>query len=145
MGIIQKITKFIFGKGLGGETIRYIAVGGLTTLINFGLFVVMHEALHIDSTISNVTSISVSILFAYVTNKLIVFNSHHETRNALFLEFVKFVGSRLFTMALEIGVVLLFDSVLGLSATLGKVVSQVLVIATNYVVSKLLVFRRESQ
>jgi len=138
----HKVKEYVFGKGLGGETIRYLIVGGLTTLVNFSLFVLMHEALGIDSTLSNVTSISVSVLFAYVANKLVVFRRRSSALSQLVIEFLKFVGSRLFTMALEIGVVLMFDGALGWNATLGKAISQVLVISGNYAISKLIVFKR---
>ena len=141
--LIKKIKDYIFGKGLGGEAFRYLVVGGLTTLIDFCLFVLMHEVMGIDSTVSNITSISIAILFAYVTNKLIVFKKHSESATALVIEFIKFVGSRLFTMALAVGVVWLFESVLGLSATLGKAVSQILVVITNYFISKIIVFREK--
>ena len=139
--LIIRIKEYVIGKGLGGEAFRYLIVGGLTTLIDFFLFALMHELMGINSTISNVTSISVAILFAYFANKLIVFKKRSESKAALFIEFIKFVGSRLFTMALAVGVVWLFESVLGLSATLGKAVSQVLVIITNYFISKIIVFR----
>ena len=140
--MIKKIREFILGKGIGGESIRYLIVGGLTTLVNFSVFVLMHEVLGFDDFVSNMVSIPLSILFAYVANKLFVFNWRCATRTELFLEFVKFVGSRLLTMALEVGAVRLSVSVLHINATLGKAVSQVLVVILNYIISKLLVFRR---
>ena len=142
---IKKIIDYVFGKKLGGETIRYLIVGVMTTLINFGLFELMHEIMDIDVTVSNVTSISVSIIFAYFANKLVVFRYRSETTAALVLEFLKFVGSRLFTMALEVGLVALFYYILGQDAWLGKAVSQVLVIIANYIISKALVFRSKRE
>jgi len=139
----QRVIGFVFGKEPGGETVRYLIVGGLTTLINFVLFVLLHEVMGLDDTFSNVTSISVSVLFAYVANKLVVFRQHCDSMSALALEFVKFVGSRLFTMALEVGVVLLFTRALGQSATPGKVVAMVIVVIVNYIISKLIVFKKQ--
>ena len=140
---VRKIIKYIFGEEPGSEKIRYLIVGGLTTLVNFSLFVFLHELLEVDETISNLISIPTSILFAYVANKLIVFRQRSETLKAFALEFFKFVGSRLFTMAFEIGFVLLFADVLGWNATLGKAISQVLVIIGNYIISKAIVFRTQ--
>ena len=142
-GSIHKIIKYVFGENPGGERIRYLAVGGLTTLINFGLFVLLHELMDIDETISNLISIPASILFAYVANKLVVFRSRSNSITSFFLELIKFVGSRLLTMALEIGLVLLFADVLGWNATLGKAIAQVLVIIANYFISKIIVFRTQ--
>ena len=137
----DKIIGFLKGRGIGGEAVRYIVIGVMTTLVNFSLFALMTKALKIDVTISNVTSVSVSILFAYITNKLIVFRRRSSSRAELMKEFFKFVGSRLFTMALEIGSVLLFVNVFGQDELVGKVEAQVLVIIANYIISKVFVFR----
>ena len=139
---VGKLRRFLQNKGIGGETIRYVIVGGLTTLVNFCIFALMTKIMNIDVTVSNVTSISVSILFAYVTNKLFVFRQRGKTGIVLFLEFLKFVGSRLFTMALEIGVVLLFVEVFKLDELVGKLASMFLVVIANYVISKAFVFRK---
>jgi len=143
MRLVRKLIEYVFGKGIGGESIRYLIVGGLTTLVNFSLFALMYEIMGIDVTVSNVTSISVSIIFAYVVNKLVVFMHHSDSVRELAAEFLKFVGSRLFTMALEVGVVMLFVDILEQSAMLGKVIANVLVIIVNYVISKAIVFRKE--
>ena len=145
IAFIRKIIKYVFGKAPGGETIRYLIAGVLTTLVNYGLFELMHGIIEIDVTVSNVMSISVSIIFAYVVNKLLVFRQHSDSAGALALEFFKFAGSRLFTMALEVGAVALFYNVLGLDARLGKISAQVLVIIANYIISKTLVFRNSTK
>ena len=141
VSLIRKITKYVLGKDIGAETVRYIIVGGLTTLVNYSLFELMRAIIGIDVTVSNVTSISVSVIFAYVANKLIVFRRHSDSLAALALEFCKFVGSRIFTMALEIGAVFLFFNILGLDARLGKITAQVIVVVVNYIISKAIVFR----
>lgn len=140
---MRKLLNFVLGKEPGSEAVRYVIVGATTTLINFALFELMHEIIGIDVTVSNVTSISVSVLYAYFANKLIVFRRRSESAAALVLEFLKFVGSRLFTIALEIAAVEVFYSFLGQDAWLGKAAAQVLVIVTNYAISKLIVFRRD--
>ena len=139
---VKKLIEFVFGNGHGGETLRYVVVGALTTLVNYGLFELMWGILGVDVTVSNVTAISVSVLFAYVVNKLIVFRSHTASNAALALEFAKFVGSRLFTMGLEVGAVMLFYNILGYNARLVKIGAQVLVVITNYFISRAIVFRR---
>jgi len=145
MRIINRVIEYVRGKSASAESIRYIIVGALTTLVNYGLFELLHGLLEIDVTISNVTSISVSIIFAYFTNKYFVFKRHSDSFSALAVEFIKFVGSRLFTMALEVGVVLLIHNVMGHDARIGKILAQVLVVIANYIISKLIVFRGGSK
>ena len=163
---MRKIIEYIRSKGLDREGVRYVIVGGLTTLINFSLFALICKIMRIDVTsggassitdsiifadeasistpilFANVISISASIIFAYFANKLVVFKRHCSSRTELALEFIKFIGSRLVTMAVEIGAVWLFIEALFLNVLVGKAVSQVIVIVLNYVISKLIVFRR---
>jgi len=141
MRFAGRIIEYIRGKGIGAESIRYIVVGVLTTLINIGLLALMQKTLGIDSTVSNVVSDSVAILFAYVTNKLFVFRWHSSSMGELALEFFKFVGSRLLTMAVDVGFYYLFHDVLGYNWLLIKVMAMVLVIILNYILSKAIVFR----
>jgi len=139
---MRKLVKFLFGKDLGSETIRYLAAGAVTTVVNFCVFTLMFQAFQLNVTVSNVISISVAIVFAYAANKLVVFRRRSDSFAGLALEFCKFVGSRLFTMALEVGAVELFYGVLGFDARLGKISAQGIVVVANYLISKLIVFRK---
>ena len=138
----KRLIDYIRNKELGAESIRYIIVGVTTTLLNYGLFELMQTVIGISVTVSNVTSICVAIVFSYVANKLYVFKRHSDSQATLALEFIKFVGSRLITMAIEVGIVELFDKVLGYDARIGKVVALVLVIIVNYILSKMIVFKK---
>ena len=140
--LMRKLVKFLFGKDLGSETIRYLAVGAITTVVNFAVFTLLYQAIKLNVTVSNVISISVAIVFAYAANKLVVFRRRSDSLAELALEFCKFVGSRLFTMALEVGAVELFYGALGLDARLGKLSAQAIVVIVNYLISKLIVFRK---
>lgn len=128
-------------KGISGEAVRYIIVGVCTTLVNIGLFALMTQAFEIGHTVSNVTSISVSILFAYVANKRIVFRNRCGSLSALALECVKFIGARLITLALEVAVVELLVRLARLKEMYAKLSALVFVVVANYFISKLLVFR----
>ena len=138
---VRKLFEYFLGNGSGAEKIRYIIIGALTTLVNYGLFELFYTISGVDVTVSNVTSIAVAILFAYVANKQIVFRRHCDSPGELAQEFFKFIGTRLFSMALEVGGVFLFHNTLGYNARLCKLASLVLVIIFNYVTMKLIVFR----
>lgn len=130
-------------EGRRGEVLRYLIIGGCTTLFNLIIFTVMVKAFFIDVTVSNVTSVILSILFAYVTNKLFVFRSHCASLAELAAEFAKFVGARLVTMVIEVGGVYLLVNIIGQDELLGKLETQVLVIIGNYFISKFLVFKNK--
>lgn len=133
----------IIAKGLrllNTEGMRYLIIGGCTTLVNLVVFTVLCEVFHMNVNLANVISIIVSILFAYVTNKQIVFRSHCDSFAALVAEFAKFVGARLATMAIEVGGVFLIYNVMHQNEIIAKLATQVIVILGNYFISKFLVF-----
>ena len=129
----QKIKKIICS-----EAFMYLFIGGCTTLVNLVVFSVLTYGTSLGNsdlgiTISNVISIVLSILFAYVTNKLFVF--HSKTNS-----FKELIGARIATLVIEVGGVWLAVSVIGQDKMIGKLETQVLVVIGNYFISKFLVF-----
>lgn len=123
------------------EAFRYVFVGGCTTLVNLVVFTVMEKFLGIDVTISNITSIAISILFAYITNKIFVFQSHCHNLKEVYLEACKFIGARLLTMFIEVGGVYFLVNIIGQDALIGKLETQIIVLVSNFFISKFLVFK----
>ena len=140
---LDKTIEFL--KSPRGETIRYIFIGGCTTLFDYVTYQVMIVWLHMGVTVSNIVSAALAILFAYVTNKLIVFFSRTSSFAELAAEFLKFIVSRLFTFILELAGVKLFVDMLGQDYRLGKAETIVVVIIVNYILSKLIVFRKSGR
>lgn len=130
-----------FLNGPRGEAFRYIIIGGFTTAVDYGTYYLMVKILSINVTLSNVTSTVLAVIFAYVTNKLYVFQSRKNSNAEAAAEFFRFIASRLLTMAVEIGGVWLLVSVLGHDSLLGKIEVIAVVIVLNYILSKFLVFR----
>lgn len=129
-----------------GEIIRYLIIGVLTTAVSlityYGLvFTILDPQNPIQLQIANIISWIVSVLFAYFTNRSYVFQvkDHHAAS-----EFFKFVASRLFTLLVDMGIMFVFVSLLHFDDKLIKIVSQVVVIVLNYVLSKFLVFIKPS-
>lgn len=123
------------------ETMRYLFIGGCTTLVNLIAFAVFCDVLDMNVTLGNVLSIILAILFAYVSNKIFVFSSKTEGLKEMFSELCRFVGGRLSTMAIEVGGVYLIYNMMGYPKMAAKLITQVLVIIGNYFISKFFVFR----
>ena len=131
------------------EVILYVVFGGLTTLVNFVSFWAFNKILGEKFyLVSNVIAWFISVVFAYVTNKLWVFQSKSWKREVVFKEFGLFVSSRLLTGTLEIiGVPFLVKmglnySVMGIEGLFAKVLVSVLVVILNYILSKLVIFKK---
>lgn len=137
---MKKILKGILAL-MKSEGSKYIVVGLCTTLVNLVVFTFLSEILSLDVTISNIASVFISILFAYITNKIYVFNSKSVAFNDVFQEMVKFIGARLFTMIVEVGGVFLLANIIGQLPMIAKLETQVIVIVANYFISKWFVFK----
>lgn len=139
MNMMKKIKDFLFSKN--AEVIRYVVVGGCTTIVNLVVFTMMCKYFTIDVTISNMTSVIVAIIFAYITNKIFVFQSQCTSLHELLEEALKFIGARLMTMVIEVGGVFLLVNIMGQDEFIGKLETQVIVLVSNYLISKFLVFK----
>ena len=70
---MEKIEKII-KKFLTKEIIFYAIFGVLTTIVNLGSFYIFTNILKWEENISNIIAITLAVLFAYITNKDLVFN-----------------------------------------------------------------------
>lgn len=134
-----------FKRLFANEGIRYIFFGGCTTLVNLISYAVQRYLLGIEMTTANIISIALAILFAYVVNKLYVFESRTATWKELLAEAAQFIGMRLGTMFIEVFGVIFFSCVWGLNDMISKLVIQVVVLALNYLFSKFFVFSKEKK
>lgn len=139
------------------ELITYVIFGGLTTLVNFVAFYVVTQILGEELyLINNAIAWVVSVVFAYVTNKLFVFESKSWNLKLVAKESVEFVGARVFSFLIEEGGMLLFVSVLGFGEIsfnifgftitgqlIAKLILAVIVVIMNYFFSKFIIFRKK--
>lgn len=131
------------------EVLSYLFFGGLTTLVNVGLFMALTAWTQLSTSAANAIALAASILFAYITNKLWVFESRL-TGWAAVMEFGKFILCRIATGFLDQFIVVagvdwlggafgLNDNMLWAGAV--KIFANILVIIANYIFSKLLIFK----
>lgn len=123
------------------EVVSYIFFGGVTTLINIGIYLVAYEVLDISNISSNIFAWFIATIFAFVTNRIYVFKSHVNNKLELILEIIRFFWARLFTGVLDLLIMFLSINILGLNAMILKVISNIVVIILNYIISKKLVFK----
>lgn len=140
---MEKI-KSIIQKVLTKEVMLYIAFGVFTTVVNLGSFYVLNTLLHVDENISNFVAILLAVLFAYITNKDLVFHSKAEGAREKLTEFFKFMLGRAFTMVLEfVGGLILFKT--AIPAIISKCFITVIVIILNFFISKFFAFKTEKE
>lgn len=124
------------------EQIAYLIFGVLTTVVNFVVYWVCTRTFGFEDLISNFIAWFLSVLFAFITNKLYVFNSKSFKPLFLIKEAFEFVISRAATGALDMGLFALLVSIIGLNDIASKVIIGVIITILNYIISKLFVFRK---
>lgn len=131
------------------ELIHYLFFGGATTAVNWVVYGLLVELMGADITLSNALAWAAAVLFAFVTNKLFVFESKSFAPKVIFPEMATFLGSRVFSGLLEIWCPKLLmnagldQPLFGIDGFAAKLVVSIGVIVLNFVLSKLLVFRKK--
>ena len=153
----MKMIKTLFIKYK--ELITYVIFGVLTTLVNFFAFWIFTKIFGEDLyLVNNAIAWVVGVVFAYITNKLFVFESKSWDLKVITKEITGFLGARIFSFLVEEGGMFLFVSVLGLGekslTLLGftitgqfivKILLAVIVVILNYVFSKFFIFRIKNE
>ncbi|MBE6865123.1 MAG: GtrA family protein [Ruminococcus flavefaciens] len=128
----------------------YLFFGVLTTAVSFisaGISKNLLESAGMGtgavSTLSTVISWICAVTFAYVTNRLWVFESHASGAKELTAEALSFYGGRVFTLLTEMAIMWLGYSVLSFNYWITKIAANVIVLILNYVISKIFVFRNK--
>ena len=131
------------------EVIRYLFFGGLTTvvsLVTYALAVYLiaggTEPGQIQVQISNVISWVFAVSFAYITNKLFVFNSKSADIKTVMREMVSFVSARVFSLGVEAGWLWISVEIMTMNNMLAKFIGQFVVVVINYFFSKLFIFKK---
>ena len=125
------------------EIINYLFFGGCTFIVNFVSYFIFADLLKIDEVVSNMIAWVISVLFAYITNKLFVFESKTETLKTTLKEMASFFLARIVSGILcDVGTFALMIRVLNINDIIAKIVTQIMVIIMNYLFSKLIVFRK---
>lgn len=120
------------------EVLRYLIVGVIGMIISvFSYWLCRNFDLHY--VVSNVISWVVTVIVVYVLNRKYVFKSKSEK---IFKEFLMFVLARIFTLFLETATIWLVVDVIHGNDIVGKFLGQFVVIVSNYILSKFIIFKR---
>jgi len=131
------------------EIVRYLFIGVLSTIVNLVtkfllLFLWLDAKNELELQVAVIISWIVAVIFAYVTNRKIVFRSKN---NNLFKEVKDFLISRIATLLLEMFLMWFFINLLKLNSDIWVMIVTIfvqgLVIIGNYIFSKLFVFKKE--
>lgn len=122
------------------EVLLYLFFGGLTFIISIVSYAFFDITLSMNELVANILSWILAVSFAYVTNKIWVFDAPTHSVGAFMKQLLSFFSGRVATLVIEELILLVFVTLLAFPSVPVKVVAQVIVIVLNYVISKLWVF-----
>ena len=125
------------------DILVYLFFGGLTTVVNYVVYLPCHNLLRLSATVSNVIAWVVAVAFAFVTNKPFVFRSYDWSAKTLLPELAKFVGCRVGSGLLETAILFVTVDLIHWNGNIWKLITSGLVVILNYFGSKLLVFTKK--
>jgi putative flippase GtrA len=118
-------------------------MGVLTTIVNIACFFVLIQ-FHVDYRVATTIAWIVSVIFAYITNKIYVFKSETKTMKALIKELFSFFWFRLLSYFIDIGSMILMISYFASNETLAKLIANVIVVVANYGFSRWFIFKKNT-
>lgn len=127
------------------EIINYLIFGVLTTVVSLATYYILVATIldasnKIELQIANVISWITCVTFAYITNKKYVFE---QTNKTITKEIIEFYTARLAALFIDMGLMFIFVSTLHFNDKIIKIIIQIIIIITNYILSKLIVFTKE--
>ena len=140
--VIQKIKQLIKKHE---ELIKYLIIGVLTTVINYIIFAILVKFAKVEMHASNIIAWLVSVIFAYFTNKLFVFESKSFKLKVIGKEVLSFGAARIFSLILEEVILYVFVNLINMNELIIKLIANVIVIVVNYILSKFIIFKKDSK
>lgn len=125
------------------ELILYCIVGFATTVVAFVTLYLFEHVLSIRLEIANVLSWICAVLFSFVLNKLVVFESKEKNTKKTLKELGQFIGARIASLLVDEAIMIIGVRVFNLNTYIVKCISEVFVIVINYFFSKFVIFKKK--
>jgi putative flippase GtrA len=123
--------------------ILYLIFGGLTTLVNIVVFWFCERVVGFSTAPANAIAWVLAVLFAFVTNKLFVFESKSMKAKIVLKELGSFVLARVISGGIDMGIVLVGVDVMHIDSLIVKIFSNIVVVILNYIASKFIIFKKK--
>lgn len=127
------------------EIILYLIFGVLTTIVNILTYIIFAKVFNFDYLISNLIAWILSVLFAYITNKIYVFESKNNEKKMIIFEIISFFSFRVLSGIIDMTFMYIFVSLLAFNDSLMKIITNIIVVILNYIFSKLFIFNKKDK
>lgn len=126
------------------ELLLYGFFGILTTIINVVVFYLCYNICGLHYLLANILAWIISVLFAFFSNKLYVFQSRDNSKAIIVKEFASFATFRLISLVIDESLMYLLIEIFKVTETTSKILVNVIIAVINYVLSKYFVFKNRN-
>jgi len=125
------------------DLILYGIFGVLTTAINWIVYKLFYSILGVSNVASTCVAWILAVIFAFITNKIWVFDSKSFAKKVVIKELTAFLSARIATGVLDVLIMWIAVDKMGYNEDIWKLISNVIVIIINYIASKLIIFKNK--
>lgn len=136
--LIMRLRQLVMGEGRLSEIIRFGITGGIATAIQYGLYVVFVDPVGLPVTVSTLISYILSFICNFFLSSYFTFNSKPNAKKGL-----GFACSHLINMGLQVGLVAIFQHLVG--KTLALLPAMAVCIPVNYLLVRFVFSNRRFQ
>ena len=119
---------------------RYLFVGGIATVVDWGVLFALTECLQLHHLVSAVFAFAAGLITNFLLSKLLVFSANEAKTNAL-MEFLGYVLIGIIGLGITELILFVFTDRLSLYYMLSKAIATVIVLVWNYLARKLLLYK----
>ena len=123
------------------QMVLYLFFGVCTTVINIVCYGLLNEILSLNNITSTILAWLVAVFFAFVTNKVYVFESQRTKTSERLSEMASFFCCRIITGVLDVVIMAITVDILKWNSLIWKLISNIIVTVVNYIASKFLIFK----
>ena len=124
------------------EPVVYVFFGGLTTLVDFGVYMILTDCFMMNLVAANSLAWGAAVIFAFAVNKAFVFADSRTDISVVLAQFVSFASMRAVSGGLSTFFLWLFAELFGFNDLAVKGIISFAVIVLNYIFSKVFIFKK---
>lgn len=125
------------------QFIDYFLFGVVTASLNILLFFTLYRRVGLNYLVANAISLSLAMVFSYIVNKKFVFHTKMVTKKAVAREFMLFLSMRATAALMDMTGIYILVQFIRFRAVFAKLIIEVLIASSNYIVSKKVIFKKE--
>ncbi|WP_318507045.1 GtrA family protein [Bacillus sp. T3] len=124
------------------EVFNYLVFGVLTTIVNIASYGLLTKIMNIDYKVATTIAWLLSVIFAFITNKMFVFKSLSIGIDTLIKEFSSFLFFRILSYFIDLAMMIVLVEWVRMDDVLAKIFANIVVVVLNYIASRYFIFQK---